>query len=226
MENILPELLTRRIEGKSRVVVQTPEITTKNLYFHVRESMDQGELTGTIYIDLSKAFDTINHGAIIAKLPRFGIVGTPQEWFTNYLFGRSQRVAFGDVLSDAQPINWGVPQGSILGPLLLLLHFNDSASTLTHCKIVKFADDTVLFVSHKSVTVIEKLLNEDLNVFCSWLETNELIINLKKGKTEYMLFGTSKRLKQVNDPPMHISYQSVPINYVESYKYLAWHYNK
>ena len=79
-------------------------------------------LSGAIYIDLSKAFDTISHNVIIKKLPRYGITEIPQEWFCSYLFGRYQQ---------AQPVYCGVPQGSISGPLLFVLHFNNAATTLT-----------------------------------------------------------------------------------------------
>ena len=200
---------------------RSTELAATYFVDNIRRSMDNGELTGAIYIDLSKAFDTISHSSLLAKLPRFGIVGTPKEWFTNYLFGRSQRVIFDSALSTPQPIYCGVPQGSILGPLLFLIHFNDSANTLVHCKIVKYADDTVLFVSHKSIEVIERLLNEDFNNFCSWLGDNELVINTKIGKTEYMVFGTSKRLNQLNDPPLNLSYHGIFINRTDSYKYLG-----
>ena len=71
---------------------------------NIRKSMDNGELNGAIYVDLSKAFDTISHLSVFAKLSRFGIVGTPNEWFTNYLFRRSQQVVFDSVLSTPQPI--------------------------------------------------------------------------------------------------------------------------
>ena len=162
----------------------------------IHKCMDRGQYTGAVYIDLSKAFDTISHTSILAKLPRFGINGKAREWFTNYLFRRHQRVDFKNNLSSPQPIFCGVPQGSILGSLLFLLHFNESVKTLLHSKIIKYDDDTVLYVSHKNITVIEKLLNEDFTRFCSWLEDNELIINLKKGKTELMIFGTSIRLSR------------------------------
>ena len=79
----------------------------------------------------------------------------------------------------------------------------------------------MLFISHRSIEVIERLLNEDFNIFCSWLEDNELIINTKKGKTEYMVFGTSKRLNQLNDPPLNLCYRDISINRNDSYKYLG-----
>ena len=183
--------------------------------------MDKGEITGAIYIDLSKAFDTISHGMLLQKLLRYGIVGTPREWLTNYLFNRTQCVAYGDTLSEPQPIFCGVPQGSILGPLLFVLHFNDSADVLTHCEIVKYADDTVLFVSSKSIEIIESHLNADFKSFATWLQENELVINVKKGKTEFMVFGTVRRLKTLKTPPFEVQHQGLNVNYTTSYKYLG-----
>ena len=183
--------------------------------------MDEGKFTGAIYIDLSKAFNTISHSSLLQKLSKFGIEGMQLQWFTDYLFCRKQHVSCDGIKSDPHFIQCGVPQGSILGPLLFLLHFNDSADILSHCHIVKYADDTVLYFSHKSVEVIERNLNEDLATFTSWLETNELVINLKKGKTEYMLFGSGKSINKLNDPPMNIQYRGTQVNFTTTYKYLG-----
>jgi retron-type reverse transcriptase len=111
----------------------------------IRKAMDNGIVTGAIYVDLNKAFDTISHPATINKLSDYGITGItiPQQWIASYLFGRYQRVSYHQTLSSPEPIYFGVPQGSILGPLLFLLHFNEAASVLSNRKIVKFADDTV-----------------------------------------------------------------------------------
>lgn len=114
----------------------------------------------------------------------------------------------------------------ILGPLLFLLHFNDSAKSLLRCNIIKYADDTVLYISNNDITTIEKILNEDLARFCFWLQENELIMNTKKGKTEFMIFGSSIRLSRLNDPPMQLSYQGVYINHTTSYKYLGLSLNQ
>ena len=189
----------------------------------IRQAMDEGKLTGAVYVDLSKAFDTIGHNAIIQKLPKFGITGIPQKWFCSYLFGRYQHVSYQNTLSTAEPIYCGVPQGSILGPLLFLLHFNDAANVLTKCKIVKYADDTVLFYSHKDSKEIESVLNCDFNYLCHWLEENELIINCKKGKSEVMLFGTIQRLKK--SPPLKIERNNCTINDTQQYKYLGLNVN-
>ena len=149
---------------------------------HIRKEMDKGNYTGVLYVDLSKAFDTISHGSMIAKLESFGIIGIANEWIANYLFNRNLLVYYNRTISAPQPLYCGVLQGSIIGPLLFLLHFNDVTTVIYHAKIIKYADDTVLLVSHNNIQEIEALLNSDLNNLCRWLEENELIINMKKGE--------------------------------------------
>jgi len=98
------------------------------------------------------------------------------------------------VLSEPNPINTGVPQRSILGPLLFLIFFNDVHSPLRHCKIITYAGDTVIFTSSSDIDAIQSSLSQDLDNLSNWFRDNELIFNLKKGKSEVMLFGTGKRL--------------------------------
>jgi hypothetical protein len=94
-------------------------------------------------------------------------------------------------------ITCGVPQGSILGPLLFLIYFNDFENCLKNSDVLSFADDTVIYNRGKNKERIESELNEDLKFMASYFETNHLVINLKKGKTETMLFGTAKRLSKL-----------------------------
>ena len=161
----------------------------------IRKSMNEGCLMGAVFVDLSKAFDTVSHSQLLSKLPSFGINGIELELFTDYLFHRKQKmVNFNSADSEKHDVTCGVPQGSILGPLLFILHFNDICDVPRKCKIIKYADDTVLYFSDKKFQVIENTLNSDFSSVADWLESNELIINLKKGKTECMLFGTTKRI--------------------------------
>ena len=152
------------------------------------KEVEGGKATGAIFIDLSKAFDTISHSVLLEKLSRYGIQDNELNWFTDYLFLRSQIVQFKGVLSEPNPVFTGVPQGSILGPLLFLIYFNDVPKSLCHSKIITYADDTVIFTSSKVLDAIQHNLSEDIDSLASWFGDNELIINLKKGKTELMLF--------------------------------------
>jgi hypothetical protein len=129
----------------------------------IRKSGDKGLLTGAVFLDLSKAFDTLDHSKLLDKLKCFGIKGLAHTWFIDYLFQRSQIVKLGQEVSSPCPLLCGVPQGSILGPVLFLMFFNDFNECLHHSKVIQFADDTVIYVSSKSVTNIEKQLNADLD---------------------------------------------------------------
>ena len=183
-------------------------------------------ITGALYLDLSKAFDSISHATLMEKLPNFGITGIPQEWLCSYLFGRYQQVHYKQHLSSPEPLFCGIPQGSILGPLLFLLHFNDAASVLSKCRIVKYADDTMIYYSHKDIKEVEKVLNNDFASLTSWLEQNELVVNKKKDKTEVMIFGTSKRLNKLDDQQLQIKHHQSTINNTSTYRYFGLTLNK
>ena len=182
--------------------------------------MDRENLTGALFVDLSKAFDTVSHSSILDKLPAYGISGNEKAWFTDYLFHRKMRVNYKGTLSTPIPIHCGIPQGSILGPLLFLLHFNELSSLLKSCKMIMYVDDTVLYYSQKDMKGIEKVLSQDLCTVSKWLQENELLLNLKKGKTEVMLFVTKKRLNQ-QEREIERNYQSQPISTTNNYKYVG-----
>ena len=199
---------------------KSTELAVIDFVDQIRNNMNNGKLTGAVFIDLSKAFDTISHAAVLNKLPKYGVTSKELEWFNSYLFNRKQAVSVNGSLSTYQPVFSGVPQGSVLGPLLFLLHFNDIVLHLKHCEIVKYADDTVIYVNSKDPIVIQNKLTEDMKNISQWLSENDLIINLKKGKTESMLFGTSKRLNQSNiDLDVKLNGQN--INNSKLYKYLG-----
>ena len=199
---------------------RSTELATALFLDDIRRSTDDGKLTGVVYIDLSKAFDTLGHATILSKLEEYGISNTSLDWFKDYLFGRTQIVLRDDSLSDPCFITCGVPQGSILGPLLFLIFFNDFPEILNKCSVVQFADDTVIYVSAKTVAEIEEILNTELKNIAMYFTKNELIINLKPGKTESMLLGTAKRLSKT-DRVLKLFYNHTEILACQSYKYLG-----
>ena len=116
------------------------ELTTK-----LSEAIDEGKLTAGIFLDLSKAFDTVDHSIIISKLEHYGIRGIALQWFKNYLLNRYQIVKFKNSQSEKKMIKCGVPQGSVLGPLLFLLYVNDIFKSSEKLSFILFADDTNIF---------------------------------------------------------------------------------
>ena len=182
--------------------------------------MDEGNLIGAAFIDLSKAFDTISHSNLIEKLPQYGIREKELNWFTDYLFHRSVVVSYDNCLSNAHDVLTGVPQGSILGPLLFIIFLNDITDVISSAKIVKYADDTVIYVADKDIKVIKSKLSEDMNAIAEWLDQNALIINLNKGKTESLLFGTSQRIAKQSET-FNVMYRGSNISNTTHYKYLG-----
>ena len=159
----------------------------------IHRGIDQGQLTGAVFIDLRKAFDTVDHGLLLDKLATVGVSGPEHEWFTGYLRNQTQVVEFHGVTSNPEGVSIGVPQGFILGPLLFILHdVNDLPEAVSECSILMYADDTVLFYSSSLVSTIEMKLNEELHKIERWHFRNSLFINVKM--TEAMLFGTAPRL--------------------------------
>ena len=117
-------------------------------------------------------------------------------------------------------ITCGVPQGSILGPLLFLIYFNDFEKCLKYAHCLNFADDTVVYVEGKNKESIEYQLNEDLKLISTYFQINQLVINLNKGKTETMLFGTSKKLSSYGKK-LFLLFDDTEIQATETYKYLG-----
>jgi len=199
---------------------KSTESATTLFFDEIRRAMDTGQLTGTIFIDLSKAFDTISHSILLSKLSSYGICNNEKQFFTDYLFSRWQYVNYKTSSSSCQPVFCGVPQGSILGPLLFILYFNDVEKQLVKCKIITYADDTIIYYHNKDLKIIEEVLANDFYHLSNWLNENELILNLKKDKTEIMIFGTKTNLSRRGNQ-INIEYQSKKINATESYNYLG-----
>ena len=189
---------------------RSTKLATALLCDNIRKEMNNGNMIGAVYLDLSKSFDTIRHGLLLNKLNTYGVSGKELNWFTDYLFNRTRIVEIENVRSDTEPVYCGLPQGSILGPLLFIVFFNDLVENL-NCHVIKYADDTVIYYANKDIDVIEKVLNLEMEIVGTYCRENELVLNLKKGKTEAMLFGTAKRVKQ-HGKELKISYNGTSIS--------------
>ena len=163
---------------------------------NITRAIDEGKYTVGIFLDLSKAFDTINHKILISKLEHYGIRGICQKWFENYLSDRKQIVKYNITKSDTMTMTSGVPQGSILGPLLFLLYINDIQNCSNLTSIILFADDTSISHSHKCLKTLNKTIQSELNKISNWLIVNKLSINTLK--TKFMVFRSSKKKQNYN----------------------------
>lgn len=190
---------------------------------HILTGMDDSkesgvqELTGAVFLDLKKAFDTVDHGILLAKLEHAGVRGTELEWFRSYLADRNQIVSIDDSSSEKQGVECGVPQGSILGPLLFSLYINDVTYVTKKCKIVLYADDTVIYFSAADCKSVESALNLDFAAVAEWMDANKLTLNVSKTKS--VLFGTPCMLKK--SCKLNIKFNSQDIEQVHEFKYLG-----
>ncbi|MFZ2538662.1 MAG: reverse transcriptase family protein [Oscillospiraceae bacterium] len=158
----------------------------------ITKSIDERKITVGIFIDLAKAFDTVNHSILVNKLNHYGIRGVANKWFVSYLSNRQQYVSINNKMSKFSGIVCGIPQGSILGPLLFLIYINDLNFASNKLKNIMFADDTNLFLTGKNMDQIEVELNSELVAISDWFQANLLSLNVKK--TSYMIFTNRKNL--------------------------------
>lgn len=179
-------------------------------------ALDNNEYAVGIFIDVAKAFDSVNHDILIKKMNNFGIRGISNKWFRSYLESRTQTVCCNGAYSQPGIISSGVPQGSNLGPLLFLLYINDLAQISTSLYFVLFADDTSIFQSGTSWTTLVECINAELNKVNDWFVANKLTLNINK--TNYIVFKSYRKIKPaIGD----LSINSEPITKVDSVKFLG-----
>ena len=151
------------------------------------QAIENGEYVIGVFLDFSKAFDTVNHEILLDKLYHYGVRGCAHKWFSSYVTDRQQFVTYNGMKSQNQVIKCGVPQGSILGPLLFLIYINDPATACKNTFPILFADDSKLSISGRDSDLIMKTLNEELQEISIWLKANKLSLNIKKTHSWYFL---------------------------------------
>ena len=182
----------------------------------IRQAIDNNKFSVGVFIDLQKAFDTVDHNILLKKLYHYGIRGIANNWFKSYLMNRKQYVSISGFESNITTMDFGVPQGSVLGPLLFLIYINDLHVAIKYSKTRHFADDTNLLINNNSLKQLKKHLNSDLHQLVNWLKANKISLNCSK--TKLIIFRHPN--KQLNyDLKIKINGKKlIPANFV---KYLG-----
>ena len=192
----------------------------------IRKALDDHNFSCGVFIDLQKAFDTVDHDILLYKLRCYGVRGIANEWFKSYLEKRRQFVNISGFNSNEVTLNYGVPQGSVLGPLLFLVYINDLNKVVKYSSTIHFADDTSLLLKNESLKQLNKRVNIDLKLLTKWLKANK--ISLNASKTKVLIFRHP--MKKINynlkikidgkviEPVKTVEYLGVNIDYT-----LNWH---
>ena len=191
--------------------------TVADLTDDLFNQINQGMTTLAAFIDLRKAFDTVNLRILSSKLEQAGVRGNALRWCTNYLTNRKQKTTANGKTSPYLPVTCGVPQGSVLGPLFFLIYVNDIGSVLPDCEMKLYADDTVLYQSGENCEIARGKLQNSMDKFAKWCSSNALTINTKK--TKLMAFGSRSKVKKCNGTSILLNGDKIKL--VPSYKYLG-----
>ena len=195
------------------------EHAVTELVGEICKGLENGKHTIALFLDLSKAFDSIMHSILFEKLERYGIRGVALDWFKSYLSSRLIRSKChaastdGVCFSDNHEINIGCPQGSCLGPLIFLVYCNDLYMNLELCKGILFADDMTLYKSHENLRYLQWCIKNDLEILSDWFKANRLSLNVNK--LVGILFSKNKEKLD------KIETSDLTIKFVESTKFLG-----
>jgi hypothetical protein len=170
---------------------RSTELAVLDFVDKITKAIEEEKFTVGIFLDLSKAFDTINHKILIRKLEHYGVRGIAKKWFENYLYNRKQYVKYNAVQSEEMTITSGMPQGSVLGPVLFLLYINDIQYCSKLVSIILFADDTNILCSDVCLKTLNETIQVEMNKITDWLNVNKLSINT--AKTKLILFRSKNK---------------------------------
>jgi hypothetical protein len=196
----------------------------------INDKLNKKLYVGILFIDFKKAFDTLDHELLLGAMEECGIRGPTSQWFRSYLTSRTLRTKVNDCTGEEAPIKYGVPTGSVYGPVGYIMHVNSISNVVEHCSTYMYADDTCLVYADQDVTLIEARLQSDFNSLLKWSHDNGILLN--SSKTKYMLVKSPYIKRQAG--PIRIvghSYECLhsdmvlctcqSLEFVDTYKYLG-----
>lgn len=198
---------------------RSTETAVLSLTEKITSSLERQNYTTAFFLDLSKAFDTVDHDILLRKLLHYGIVGKSYKILKDYLSYRRFFVCINDQTSSMKNINVGVPQGSVLGPLLFIIYMNDFHNSLGATECLKYADDTVVFCSGTHLNECKLTLSNELVTASRWFSTNMLKLN--NAKSEFIIFGTNNKLRALSPDDKQINTQSTTFTARTNVNYLG-----
>ncbi len=175
------------------------------LISNIINGFDNQEYTLGIFLDLSKAFDMIEHKTLLRKLEYYGVRGLALDWFGSYLSDRKQYTHYAGIDSDLATLTCGVPQGSVLGPLLFIIYINDLNNCLKYSHLLLYADDSTLYFSHRNIIELYQTIGGELVKLEQWFAANKLVINASK--SSYILFHNRKKVDTITGMQLKIGQQ-------------------
>lgn len=193
-------LISRKIITSSQFGFQkskSTELAILQLQNQIISALSNNKQCIGIFLDLSKAFDTLNHSILLAKLNHYGIRGLALSWFADYLSDRKQLTVVNDCASEVSTVTCGVPQGSTLGPLLFLVYINDIINSCNQQKFILFADDTSILIESDCQHELKQIANTTLENTSKWLKTNKLSVNVQKTKFMHFFRPTSNEISSI-----------------------------
>ena len=224
LEKIVAKQLTAYLESNSYIHPLQFGFRTKfstesaNCYLleKIKSYLDKGSLVGAVFLDLKRAFDTVNHSILISKLANYNFSQNTLAWFTSYLSNRNQCVMINNTKSSFSQIKTGVPQGSVLGPILFSLYINDLPKSCQGADFQMYADDAVIYAHGTTATAVSKKLTEYLEAVANWLDNSCLTLNVDK--TVSMCFSSGRRPTPTT---LNISINNQSITQVSEVNYLG-----